>query len=372
MRSRSPRRRSSVPDDPEAPSADELDTFRNLYPMDDRAWDYLMSSTGNIQAKVLKDFQPPKQGTRNDKDYSALIVSFVANIFKRCARDTPAPIGSLHEGEGGGGPREDNRRNGEEPSQAELDAFRRKFPMDDRAWDFFLGSDTPVQLKVIQDFSPKPLRNEYEDYSAAVTGFVASVAKRFRQNPSGFRKGLEEDLGFAGQQGNRAGDHGRAASPQARGDREIETSQAALVAAISDVPRATLQNMYAVCCHLPESDCESIKRCMKEVGEATGTEVHLEPAPHEGDRKCPMMRLTVQGFIPDVYTAHLQLMWAFSDRGEKPEQSAEIKGMQDQIAYLQQQLEEAKRGGGHRSGDRREWRDHGGGGGKGGKRYGSW
>lgn len=59
-----------------------LDGFRQKYPMDDRAFDFLKNAPPNVQAEVLERFSPQRQ----DTDYSALIISFA----KKC-REVPRP-----------------------------------------------------------------------------------------------------------------------------------------------------------------------------------------------------------------------------------------------------------------------------------------
>lgn len=51
-----------------------LNGFRERYPMDDRAWDYLESSSARVQRRVMEDFQPKREG---ESDYSRLLTSFV-------------------------------------------------------------------------------------------------------------------------------------------------------------------------------------------------------------------------------------------------------------------------------------------------------
>lgn len=53
-----------------------LEGFRQRYPMDDRAFDFLKCASASTQQEVLERFAPQRQ----DSDYSALIISFA----KRC------------------------------------------------------------------------------------------------------------------------------------------------------------------------------------------------------------------------------------------------------------------------------------------------
>ena len=61
-----------------------LEGFRQRYPMDDRAFDFLKCASASTQQEVLERFAPQRQ----DSDYSALIISFA----KRCReREQPQP-----------------------------------------------------------------------------------------------------------------------------------------------------------------------------------------------------------------------------------------------------------------------------------------
>merc|ERR1719433_1030008 len=102
-------------------------------------------------------------------------------------RDGGGP-GQQEQGRGFGRGRSGDDSEG--PNFEDLNRFRDQYPVDERAWQYFTSSSGAIQAKVIQDFRPKPLRDNGEDYSALLTSFVASVAKRFADNPQGFRRGL--------------------------------------------------------------------------------------------------------------------------------------------------------------------------------------
>merc|ERR1712100_305992 len=112
------------------------------------------------------------------------------------------------------------------------------------------------------------------------------------------------------------GERGALQRKQARGDREAAESEAAFNTTLAEVPRATKKKKFTICFDLPAADCEPIKGCMNEVGEVTGTKIDLQPAPKEGHHRFPMSRLTIDGFTPDVYTAHMNLMWAMTEEHE--------------------------------------------------------
>eukprot|EP00913_Durusdinium_trenchii_P024091 g22626.t1 len=53
---------------PSGPSLDEMKDFRVHFPMDDRAWEFLLNAPGHTQEVVIKDFKPRRF---DDGDYSA-------------------------------------------------------------------------------------------------------------------------------------------------------------------------------------------------------------------------------------------------------------------------------------------------------------
>lgn len=247
---------------------------------------------------------------------------------------------------GVGGSRGGNDSDG--PSPEELADFRDRYPVDDRAWHYFISSSADILFKVVNDFKPKPLREGHEDYSALLTSFVASVAKRFQENPSGFRKTLagQDPDGDQGQLHSKGGvgGGGSGRSPPRPLLEELPPSRdaTALMGTLQEIPMKYLGYDYAISCDLPAERCKPIHECMDEVGKATHTQIEFRWNEAEGTQ-----RLHVTGRMPDVYDAHLRLMWAFND-GEEPPQNAhtsDLQQMQDQIATLQAQLDAVKTGG---------------------------
>merc|ERR1712118_424729 len=55
----------------------QIDTFLTKYPMDQRAYDFLVDSAPEVQLKVLAEFRPKSEG---DSDYSACITTFVRRL----------------------------------------------------------------------------------------------------------------------------------------------------------------------------------------------------------------------------------------------------------------------------------------------------
>mmetsp|Transcript_13379 Transcript_13379/g.31396 ORF Transcript_13379/g.31396 Transcript_13379/m.31396 type:complete len:616 (-) Transcript_13379:145-1992(-) len=65
-----------------APKVDKLQSFRERFPVDDRAFDFLQKAPEAVQDVVLSDFKPRSEG---QKDYSALLTIFVRKVLGRCA-----------------------------------------------------------------------------------------------------------------------------------------------------------------------------------------------------------------------------------------------------------------------------------------------
>merc|ERR1740121_861124 len=77
------RRRQRADSGDAGPSEEELLTFRERYPMDDRAFNDLAAAPGEVRQRVLTQFKPKREG---EADYSALIASFVRAIITRRER----------------------------------------------------------------------------------------------------------------------------------------------------------------------------------------------------------------------------------------------------------------------------------------------
>jgi len=143
-----------------------LDDFVQRYPIDDGARSFLAGSPADVVARVLKDFRPKSEG---DSDYSALVMTYV----KRCRADQRvALVHDVHHA-----PAQHNARS--PPSQTDCSNFFQRYPVDERALDYFASSPSEVQWKVLEEFKP---RVEGEaDYS----GLLTSFCKRWRTNISG-------------------------------------------------------------------------------------------------------------------------------------------------------------------------------------------
>eukprot|EP00927_Polykrikos_kofoidii_P078499 TRINITY_DN75315_c0_g1_i1.p1 TRINITY_DN75315_c0_g1~~TRINITY_DN75315_c0_g1_i1.p1 ORF type:complete len:415 (-),score=82.61 TRINITY_DN75315_c0_g1_i1:189-1433(-) len=392
------------------PSEGELLAFMEKYPMDSRASTYLRSSSGNIQARVLRDFKP--KPPRGDEDYSALVTSFVAGVFKRLdvegggslsggvggssgsstvvgtrggvtavgrtaigvsglgnptvgtppPRRPPSgavvPVASASTTtlartgvSGGGGATSGARRRpgrvgavdedggSDSISIADLNAFRRKYPMDDEAWDHFRSFAGPIQAKVIQDFRPKKLGDGFEDYSAVATSFVTSVARRYKENPDGFRRGLGLPLTLRGSD--------EEVLANGRGGERAPQTDSRDVRWFCDMARQTpaeyLALDYSITCMMPNDRCGALLgrrgQNMAMVEQKTGTRISLAREDVDGGRDGHRV-LNIVGPLTAVYGAHMLLMKAYNDANrEAPPEAAALS----KIEALQRQLADLKR-----------------------------
>lgn len=197
------------------PSRRALEAFRDRYPMDDTAFGDLCDSSVAVVAEVLRVFNPKDGGKGND--YSRLVSAFARSIETgskgkpkgtRDVRDvrqlrgggrrggsgdsrSPSQRGrrrgrSLPEGRGGRGRNNCSRsrsgdrersRKGSHSQQllADLDAFRDRYPMDDRAFEFLSGMTSAQVEEVLRVFKPKTEGDS--DYSGLVTSFLRGIAK---------------------------------------------------------------------------------------------------------------------------------------------------------------------------------------------------
>lgn len=178
------RRRSRRGMSPTGPSDRDMQAFRDRYPMDERAFADLTSAPPDVRRRVIGHFKPRREG---EADYSALVASFVRSILK--ARPVPGPRPLV----GGSGLREfrdvrdlprdrdDGGRGGSRGRSRDrggslLENFRKRYPMDERAFHVLSNSSTSVQATVISDFRPK--REGEDDYSALVMAFARAVQGR--------------------------------------------------------------------------------------------------------------------------------------------------------------------------------------------------
>jgi len=83
MRSRSRSRLEEGGDKYQENADSRLKAFRQQYPVDERAFDFLQKSPPEVQDRVLTDFRPQSQG---QDDYSALLTIFVKKVRGRWER----------------------------------------------------------------------------------------------------------------------------------------------------------------------------------------------------------------------------------------------------------------------------------------------
>merc|ERR1712129_117501 len=132
-----------------------LGAFRTCYPMDDRAFDFLEQSAVEVQEAILTEFKPRRPG---EDDYSGAVTSFIRKVRSRY--------------EAGGGARSEKRWRSDDTPVVLLEAFKSRYPMDDRAWDFLSTSPASLQRTVLERFQPK--REGEGDYSRLITSFIRS------------------------------------------------------------------------------------------------------------------------------------------------------------------------------------------------------
>eukprot|EP00929_Paragymnodinium_shiwhaense_P011589 TRINITY_DN11752_c0_g1_i1.p1 TRINITY_DN11752_c0_g1~~TRINITY_DN11752_c0_g1_i1.p1 ORF type:complete len:509 (+),score=97.47 TRINITY_DN11752_c0_g1_i1:107-1633(+) len=156
--------------------AAELDNFKVQYPMDERAYLYLKNCPFDVLAEVLRDFKPPKEG---EADYSALLISFAKR--RRTSAATPQQYGGY--------------RN----MQAELEAFRQRYPLDEDSTNYLYRSGEEVQWAVINEF--RPTREGQSDYSALVIAFTKRMKSKLYGDFAGGGPGFFAPAAHAGYGG---------------------------------------------------------------------------------------------------------------------------------------------------------------------------
>mmetsp|Transcript_75906 Transcript_75906/g.235011 ORF Transcript_75906/g.235011 Transcript_75906/m.235011 type:complete len:526 (-) Transcript_75906:53-1630(-) len=162
------------------PTLAEYDAFRARYPHDEAAHNYLMNSSPDVQVQALRTFRPPREG---EADYSALFITYT----KRCrlSAQSAAPRPPIFRGGCGGngavryappgGYAPPQQQQYAQPQQyagaaADLDGFRLRYPMDDRAFGYVLESSPEVQRQVVETFVPK--RADDTDFSAPIVAYA--------------------------------------------------------------------------------------------------------------------------------------------------------------------------------------------------------
>eukprot|EP00930_Biecheleria_cincta_P086968 TRINITY_DN7622_c0_g1_i1.p1 TRINITY_DN7622_c0_g1~~TRINITY_DN7622_c0_g1_i1.p1 ORF type:complete len:395 (-),score=49.25 TRINITY_DN7622_c0_g1_i1:80-1264(-) len=212
-------------------TADEYEAFRDRYPFDEDTANYLQKTTPDVLRYVIEHFKPPREG---EADYSALLITYC----KRCKNNpsaTAQPPQNVYGAPAvpmrGGGPampfrsstgcggygkggvssplpqtpryqQNDGRAFGRgspitgkgqggfggkhaggcKGNDRALHDFRRRIPMDDRAFAYLQESSGAVQREVLDTFAPP---REDSDYSALVIGFTKRCRARLDQGGAG-------------------------------------------------------------------------------------------------------------------------------------------------------------------------------------------
>lgn len=145
------------------PTDSALEAFRERYPMDDRAFDCLVTAAPEVQQSVIAQFKPRREG---EDDYSALVATFVRSIQIRqtghWSGDAAADRGFRQE-----------KAHVVENDQSALAAFRDRYPMDDRAHESLQNAAAHIRSTVLSTFRPR--REGEDDYSALIMSFTRGV-----------------------------------------------------------------------------------------------------------------------------------------------------------------------------------------------------
>jgi len=153
-----------------------IELLRRRFPIDDDAYNYLVNSSAEVQARVLRDFRPKQEG---ESDYSALLISFAKKCRQSALQDASteytAKVGPQPTMQRRPDPHERKRDRemvvGSDAQQlkAKMDTFVQRYPVDEDAWNFLMSSPPEVQNEFLANFRPK--REGEQDYSALVIAF---------------------------------------------------------------------------------------------------------------------------------------------------------------------------------------------------------
>jgi len=145
------------------PTQEILDSFFLQYPVDARAQEYFGESSLAVQHKVMQEFKPPREG---DIDYTQIFMSFV----KRCRNEELTSqrfAQRASPGQQDGGEHSYITRGSNVPN---LESFRHRYPMDDRAYASLCAAHPEVRDMVVTTFVPP--RHDDSDYSAPVMAYL--------------------------------------------------------------------------------------------------------------------------------------------------------------------------------------------------------
>lgn len=162
------------PPDQVVPHHPEVRAFFQRYPVDEEAAQYITSSPLEVQLQVVNTFSPPREG---ECDYSALLISFTRKCRSQHGGPMLAPPQVMPPNPGrlmfnnGVGPCSFppfvQWRHG---GMSELDGFRFRYPMDDRAFLYLSESPPEARRRVLETFIPPRINDT--DYSAPVIAYA--------------------------------------------------------------------------------------------------------------------------------------------------------------------------------------------------------
>eukprot|EP00933_Yihiella_yeosuensis_P044475 TRINITY_DN39649_c0_g1_i1.p1 TRINITY_DN39649_c0_g1~~TRINITY_DN39649_c0_g1_i1.p1 ORF type:complete len:229 (-),score=8.51 TRINITY_DN39649_c0_g1_i1:225-911(-) len=163
--------------------------------MDERAFDYLCSSSPDAQIDALHNFNPRNA---DESDFSRQLTGFLKGSNQRGSGYSDSlSVRSYSDSQRG----YSDRGYG---GSSRLRSFRSRYPMDDRAFDFLEQASEAVQEAVLSSFQPR--REGDSDYSGAVTSYVRLMNSRINEGKGG---GKGSDFGRkGGDYRGREGDYG--------------------------------------------------------------------------------------------------------------------------------------------------------------------
>mmetsp|Transcript_79277 Transcript_79277/g.156976 ORF Transcript_79277/g.156976 Transcript_79277/m.156976 type:complete len:817 (-) Transcript_79277:134-2584(-) len=185
-----------------------LAEFRQKFPFDDRAFEYIQQCRPEVRQRVLTEFKPSLSGST--KDYSKSITAFVRRCkdedIRRCREAAtmvaPTPgdccqsdeqdraykrdrkeraFAWMDSGDEEDSSGREDRDSSKKPrvelsTEEALEDFRHRFPMDAMAFDFLCRSPKSVRHRVLKEFRPSD-RGANDNYSKQLTCFVRSCLK---------------------------------------------------------------------------------------------------------------------------------------------------------------------------------------------------
>ncbi|CAK0893427.1 unnamed protein product, partial [Prorocentrum cordatum] len=150
----------------------ELQAFERRYPLDGDARAYLHNSPREVQWSVLQTFKPPREG---EADYSALLIAFAKRARTSLAGHSWPPPQAWH---GQQQWQQPAPLSGSQVAEA-VQAFCRRYPVDESAYNYLVMSPLQVQDQVVREFRPRS--EGAGDYSALVIPGAGLLGRRRRR-----------------------------------------------------------------------------------------------------------------------------------------------------------------------------------------------